>query len=66
MKPFGSELMLEIIETLWFHSSTRSKADGLITRRLLVDKKIPPVLFVLVLSAVSLTILFTLSSFVLR
>ena len=58
MKPFGSELMLKIIETLWFHSSSQSKADGLITRRLLVDKKIPSILFILVLSAVSFTFFF--------
>jgi hypothetical protein len=51
--PFGSELMIEIIQSQWFPTSNRIKADADTTHRILEEKIIPLSIIFLTLTAVS-------------
>ena len=52
--PFGSELMIEIIQTQWFPHSNRMKSDCETTLRILKSKSIPQPVIFLTLTAVRL------------
>ncbi|KJA18006.1 hypothetical protein HYPSUDRAFT_45729 [Hypholoma sublateritium FD-334 SS-4] len=51
-KPFGSRFMIEVIEYMWFNSSSKSKADQHTTSQILKDKHLPPSILMLTLTAI--------------
>ncbi len=52
-KPFGSELMIELIQSQWFPSSSRVKGDVTTTNRMVKEEEIPLPMIFLTLTAVS-------------
>ena len=52
-KPFGSELMIELIQSQWFPSSSRVKGDVTTTNCMVKEEEIPLPMIFLTLTAVS-------------
>jgi hypothetical protein len=51
-KPFGSELMIEIIQSQWFPTSSRIKGDAETTTRMVEEGVVPLAMIFLTLTAV--------------
>jgi len=51
-KPFGTPLIVEIIESQWFSTSSRSNSDVDTTAKIVAEKTIPLSIIILILTMV--------------
>lgn len=62
MKPFGAQIIIDIIEAQWFPSTSRSKLDLETTNKIYEKRDLPLNIIILVVTAVSFILSFVAPS----